>query len=620
MNRIARLLAALLIAAPSLATATELHLWQRFAVAPDAADSPVWQRLLHLRKRGELESHVRDPRFFLAENGRHDPRAELQANLRAFWSDDPAERQTRCRFPARYRWLAHISGREDPQGLRACEEYQRWRARMPAGKLTLVFPSYQLNSPSSMFGHTLLRADPLDTENHPTWLSQAINFGANHIEQDNSAAYAYKGITGGYAGSFSVLPYFHKIKEYGQDENRDIWEYPLDFSAAETDWLVTHLWELRTIEFGYYFFDYNCSYRLLELLEVARPALDLTEPFELTAIPVDTVRELIRRGIVTGRVFRPSQERQLHDAISRVPPVLRRWMPALRREPELAKSAEFGALDEPTRATLLQAAYGYTRYKDRDGDRASAARRIALLREIKALSPRAREGLDADGSRPLPPEAGHRSRRLQLGLREREDGEQEWLLSARMAFHSLDDNAPGYLFGAQINMLDLQLRHGDGRWHFDKLDLIDIASLVPSRAHFPHIAWQVKLGAAPSRLHQVGKSGAQLSAGAGYSRALGRHWAVYALVHARTEFDHRDGEFSAGIGPRVGALLRAGPLVGTLVAERSFSDGREIDLARASANLSLSRESSLALEAKRSTDAAGLTTDTLALHWRYFFN
>ena len=43
---------------------------------------------------------------------------------------------------------------------RRCALYAEWRGAIPDARLTLVFPAYHLNSPSSMFGHTLLRLDP----------------------------------------------------------------------------------------------------------------------------------------------------------------------------------------------------------------------------------------------------------------------------------------------------------------------------------------------------------------------------------------------------------------------------------------------------------------------------
>ena len=43
--------------------------------------------------------------------------------------------------------------------------------------------------------------------------------------------------------------------------------------------MLQHIWELRDIVFDYYFFDENCSMRLLELLDVARPGHALAGMF-----------------------------------------------------------------------------------------------------------------------------------------------------------------------------------------------------------------------------------------------------------------------------------------------------------------------------------------------------
>lgn len=84
---------------------------------------------------------------------------------------------------------------------------------------------------------------------------------------------------GGYPGLFALVPYQEKLSEYRSLENRDLWEYRLNLTQAETERMVEHVWELKQIKFDYFFFDENCSYRLLELLQVARPSLRLTGQF-----------------------------------------------------------------------------------------------------------------------------------------------------------------------------------------------------------------------------------------------------------------------------------------------------------------------------------------------------
>jgi hypothetical protein len=121
----------------------------------------------------------------------------------------------------------------------------------------MIFPAAYLNSPSSMFGHTLLRIDQAGVQksDKTALLSYAINFGAYIEGSDNSILYAWKGLMGGYPGLFALVPYQEKLSEYRSLENRDLWEYRLNLTQEETARMVEHVWELKQIQFDYFFFD-----------------------------------------------------------------------------------------------------------------------------------------------------------------------------------------------------------------------------------------------------------------------------------------------------------------------------------------------------------------------------
>jgi len=105
----------------------------------------------------------------------------------------------------------------------------------------MVFPTAHINSPASMYGHTFLRV----SSNHDTPLiSNAINFAAK-TNDTNGLIFAYKGLFGEYEGRYSILPYYEKIKEYNNLEQRDIWEYDLDLTQEEINRLVLHTFELK---------------------------------------------------------------------------------------------------------------------------------------------------------------------------------------------------------------------------------------------------------------------------------------------------------------------------------------------------------------------------------------
>ena len=120
-------------------------------------------------------------------------------------------------------------------------------------------------------------------------MSYAISYAAAGNEAEGMA-FALKGLAGLYPGEFSNSPYYLRIRDYNDLENRDIWEYELNLTPPEIERLLAHAWELGPTRFDYYFFDENCSYHLLSLLDAARPSLKLSERFTWWAIPLDTVK------------------------------------------------------------------------------------------------------------------------------------------------------------------------------------------------------------------------------------------------------------------------------------------------------------------------------------------
>lgn len=172
-----------------------------------AAD-PYWIALGHYErgKLGGWRSYVDDERFFLADNGESHPDAELAATLKALYaSPSLGDKHAQCVYPARTRWLRQQLQLDDlPQP--QCGEYDNWYRDINPHSAVLVFPAAYLNSPSSMFGHTLLRIDQADvTSNNTALLSYALNFGAYIEGMDNSILYAWKGLMGGYPGLFALV-------------------------------------------------------------------------------------------------------------------------------------------------------------------------------------------------------------------------------------------------------------------------------------------------------------------------------------------------------------------------------------------------------------------------------
>ena len=525
------------------------------------ANDRFWISLGHYEtaKLGGWRSYVSDRKFFLAPDGNEHPDHELAATVQALYA--PAslgEQHAQCVYPARTRWLKaqlNLSDLPAPD----CAEFKKWFKDVSPHSAVMIFPAAYLNSPSSMFGHTLLRIDQADVQADKTsLLSYAINFGAYIEGSDNSILYAWKGLMGGYPGLFALVPYQEKLSEYRSLENRDLWEYRLNLTQAETARMVEHVWELKQIQFDYFFFDENCSYRLLELLQVARPSLRLTEQFPLTAIPTDTVKAVKEAGLVESIEYRPSREREL---LSRAQPLSsdeQQWVLNVSADQQVLQEPTFKALPRDRQALIIDAAYRLERYRangqERDPQRAQ--RSFELLRAInKNPAP------ELQIPQPGLPEDGHESRTWQAGIGTRGDrafGEY----GLRMAYHDLNDNAESFPLGAQIEILQMKLRQYEGnQWQFQQLDLATIRSLTPRNELLQPLSWQVTGGLerVPGK-HDDETLVSHVNGGGGGTWALGDDVLGFALGTVRVEHNNDFAEFVSPAGGFNTGVLWKNPL------------------------------------------------------------
>ena len=585
------------------------------------ANDPYWISVGHYErgKLGGWRSYVDDKKFFLSAQGAHHPDAELQATLAALYAPASAnDKHAQCVFPARTRWLREQLQLTDLPPVH-CAEFTKWFSDVAPHSAVLIFPAAYLNSPSSMFGHTLLRIDQADVQSNKTaLLSYAINFGAYVEGSDNSILYAWKGLAGGYPGLFALVPYQEKLAEYRSLENRDLWEYRLNLTPEETGRMVEHVWELKQVQFDYFFFDENCSYRLLELLQVARPGLDLTSQFPLTAIPTDTVKAVEAAGLVEKIDYRASRERELLERAKPLSHTEQQWAQDIGADTAKLQSAEFQSLPRDRQALIQDTAYRLERYHatGQERDPARTRRSFELLRAINGNPPPA-----LAIEQPVLPEDGHDSRTWSLGAGSRDDRAfAEYGL--RMAYHDLNDNAEGFPLGAQIEILGLKVRQYEGnQWQVQRLDLATIRSLTPRNALLQPWSWQVTGG-----LERVlGKHGDQnlvshVNGGAGSTWQLSDSLLGYALGTVRVEHNNDFAQFAAAAGGFDSGLLWKNPLGNfSLEAQGDYFTNGEV---RRSLSLNqqweLSRNLGLRLTAQRDFSHLSSAQNEVMLQLRWY--
>jgi hypothetical protein len=531
-----------------------------------AARSPRWLRLLHIKHAfpfGAERSEAEPGAFFLSPTGRADPLAELAATRAAFRAGAKAGRfgvDARCAFPARLRFVREVLG--DRVADAACPELEAYLERMGGDALSVVFSSAYPNSPPSMFGHTLLRVSQRGRE---ALLDFGVNYAAAAGTDENAIAFAILGLTGGYAGQFGVVPYYLKVNEYNHAESRDLWEYELALSRDEIRTVLLHLWELdQNAVFRYYFFDENCSYRILTLLEAARPDWDLSR-FAVAVFPAETIKRLTETpGAVREVRYRPSLRTQMLTRFAGLSGLER------ARAMELIAGRASPTLESPT----LEAALSYFQFRRLKGDGKLPEReRAAYARLLSERARRGAGGAGAEGADPvegsnrasvgvpsaaqnegaaaLPstrPDLGHGAYLAAIsGGAARATGAERTraygALRFKTAYHDLLDADAGYIVYSQIDFPELELRfapepgEGESALWIERLGLVNVTSLFPITALERQLSWHLDISyrvakdLACASCHAVG-----IEAGAGAaSEILAGRALVYALVVARFE-------------------------------------------------------------------------------------
>jgi hypothetical protein len=521
---------------------------------------PYWYSLGHYKQKslsGQFVSQADDPEFFNDAQGKKSPEHELEATLRAFFSNTEGDEHPQCRFPARYHWLKQKldfdSARLPEQ---VCNLFQTWKKNISASEITLVFPAAYMNGPSSMFGHTLLRITPSDHRKNSPLAAYALNYAADVNGNAAGFSYAYKGLFGGYPGSFSIVPYYEKIKKYSDLENRDIWEYKLKLEQHEIDQLLRHTWEVRTIKFDYYFLTENCSYHVLSLLESARPGLQLTGGFSIKAIPSDTVRVVVSAGLTEIPAYRASTTSVIDQHLALLNLDQQEQVHGLATGG--ASIDEVASYDDKTQSRVLELSYDYARYlalqNPSERDQRARQNYQLLLARSKLPAGNVWPDMDRPGAQP---EEGHETTRLSFGLGNIDD---DTYLSVRFrpAYHDILDPLPGYSPGSQINFLDFRGRYfiNDNHFRLDRFTIINILSLTPRNHFFKPVSWSVDTGFERMLTRQGNTNGAQINGGAGASYTVFGDHLAYVMVKGQLKVARRfEDNYSLGAGASAGMLF-----------------------------------------------------------------
>ncbi|MFW3327193.1 DUF4105 domain-containing protein, partial [Aliarcobacter butzleri] len=440
-------------------------------------ENSYWAKLLHYRNG---ISEIDSTNFFISNNGKEDLKEELFETINSL---ETGTNNVLCRFPLRVEWLKeNIPTLEEKIVPYSCEELDKFLELTNAKYVTMVFPTAHINSPASMYGHTFLK---VGGDKETPLISNAINYAAK-TDEKNGLIFAYNGLFGGYEGRYSIMPYYEKIKEYNNLEQRDVWEYDLNLSQEEINKLVLHTWELKDSYADYYFFKENCSYNVLWLLEIARPSLDLVSYFDFKAIPLDTIKILTKYdGLIVDSRYRYSNLKKMKHILNEEIENKEFLKAYINDEIELPDS-----LSQSDKISYLDFKIAYTQYqRSEDG----TEKKEYIKNYLKLLKERSsyKQTRTYNIKSPLDPLISHDSARIGLFY----DSNDSFETSIKPAYNDMYDIVDGYLQGAYIDFFELNFKkQKDKDVKLDRFTLIKIKSYSPQDMIFKPISWGIDAG------------------------------------------------------------------------------------------------------------------------------
>lgn len=454
--------------------------------------APQWKTLLHYKKNifGSEKSLMEKNSFFLSKNGNFDLKDEMIETIKGFYSENLEDSEKYqhpiCQFPARFDFLnSYLHFKNLPNV--NCEKFNEFYSEINPESLSIIFPTTYMNNPASMFGHTLMRIDRKKSfENNSHINSIIINYGADTKGETNGIIYAFRGVFGLYKGFFSAMPYYKMTNNYNNLENRDIWEYKLNYSQKEVEFYTKHMWELMFSDTKYYFFRKNCSYYILETLNVIHPEEDLTKKFKVYTAPIETIKILDKNNLISNINYRPSLQKKIEKQSKNT---------TRKDKKEIKKFIKKDNLDniKLEDKNSYQIAYQFLEYNKVKGKIDLKTYREKSFILLKNINSEQQNELKIDT--PISPDNGHKIQKAGISYG-RFNHKNYIQLNYKPSYHELIDYNDGYDKDSEISFFSTQLRYfyNDDKLMLDKFDFLKIKSFSKQNSFFKPMSFSVLLG------------------------------------------------------------------------------------------------------------------------------
>ena len=459
------------------------------------ADDPYWRTIVHYKKNftGGFTSLIDDPLFFFSDKGKKDPYAELEATIRGFFQPfENGKAHPTVKFSARYAWLKkrlEIDVSKLPYD--GDIQFERFYKQLNPSTVTLVFPAGFMGNPASMFGHTFLL---IESEGGSRLLASAANYAAN-AEETFGTVFAFKGLFGFFKGYYSFLPYYQKIKEYSDGEMRDMWEYELSLTPEEKAGMMRHTIEMENIYSDYYFIGENCSFNLMYLIEAAKPETEITDAFGMVVEPINTIRVVKDKNLVSRRVYRPSIYSRIKYLRSKLSDNEQELVLDFCRGDHDLSGIDLMNITDEKKIIMCDLASDYLKFMAEKKDITEQNYKSRFISVLTKRNSMVKYDPIKDMPVPAAPEESHKSRRMAFKTGRSLKGFYSQL-AYRQTCHEMMDTDDGYNMNSQIIFGNISGRYyyDDKKFVLQRFDIIDVTSIPPSDSYFFSTCYDLKTG------------------------------------------------------------------------------------------------------------------------------
>ena len=512
-------------------------------------DVNQWMQLMQYQKQGAgFKSKVISSGFFISPKGASNPQTELEATIAIFQKLQPAGNQhPQCVFPARYAVLKKSFSLAAPV---FCEDFNDWKTKYQMSYASLFYAGPYMSSPASVFGHSFLL---LGSTKNEEYSQLTFNYAADIPSDVGAFDYAYKGITGGFPGTISILPYYERLYQYTDMENRDLWEYRLNLTPTEVELLANYVWEIKTqVSFEYFFLDENCASILLWILKAVKPKIDVTTSNGIYVLPSEVSQVAARENLVQKVVYHPALLKRLKSKLNQMTPVEKTGFQSILASEALPSTESSQLLLE-----ALQDHINIERHRRRGELSANLKpleREVLLKRSQIQKTPLAFN----EAETPLMPHTAHLPLRLQFGPVFR-NGAASTSFKLRPGVHDVLDYAAGYLPNSSVKILEFEIHAVENKkLRLQNLTLLSLANYSNIDFYQAPFSWSADVQIRQNDFNIINEQlFGEVELAAGYSVGSESLLFYTLLSTAARTFGARPlGDFE--LGPQAGLLYSLG--------------------------------------------------------------